>query len=159
MSSSWLAKVPRHLLSRLVAVAVLSGVVTACDDPFSPYWDRGTYVLRSANNRAVPTVVSGGYGPNSPRTEVTAGTLTLRRDHSYQLLVEVREWDSAGRPYTSSVVFAGYYENEDRVLYLNYSLPGDRYSSTMIATWRGGSIEVVVPELDGYFGVLCVFDD
>lgn len=90
---------------------------------------------------------------------MTGGTLTLRKDHSYQLVVDIRDWDSAGRAYSSSVAFAGYYENEDRTLYLSYSLAGDRYSSTMIANWRDGRIEVVVPELDGHFGVLCVFDD
>ena len=150
----------RHFPLRIAALAVLTSVLTACyDDPFSPYWDGGTYHLRYANNRVVPAVISGGYGPNAPFTEVTRGTLTLRRDHSYQLVVEVRDWDANGRAYESAVAFAGRYENDGRTLYLDYFTNGDYYSSVMVANWRGGGIEVVVPELDGRTGVLCAFED
>ena len=46
---------------RAVPLVLAVAMLTACDDdPFSPYWDRGTYYLSYANNRPVPTVVSGG---------------------------------------------------------------------------------------------------
>ncbi|MDA1080557.1 MAG: hypothetical protein O2973_02600 [Gemmatimonadetes bacterium] len=142
-------------------LGVLALASVACgDNPFSPYWDGGTYELRYANNYPVPAVVSGGYGPNAIRTEVTSGTLTLRRDHSYQLLVDVIDWDH-GVAYESTVAFVGRYENEGRILYLNYFSVGEAYSSVMVATWRHGRIEIVVPEVDVDLraGVLCVFDD
>ncbi len=143
-------------LSLVVAVATL----TACyDDPFSPYWDRGTYYLVYANNRPVPTTVSGGIGSNSPRLEVTRGTLTLRRDHSYQLLVDVREWTTGGQFYETTKVYAGRYENEDRSIYLTYFDERDYYSNVMVANWRNGRVEVVVPNVDGRLEVLCVFTE
>ncbi len=106
----------------------------------------------------MPATVSGGVGPGAFRTEVMRGTLTLRRDHSYQLQVDVRDWE-AGRAYESSVVFAGRYENDGRALYLDYFTHGDSYPRTMVANWRGGRIEVVVPGVDGRYGVLCLFQD
>ena len=131
-------------------------MLTACyDDPFSPYWDRGTYYLRYANNRPVPAVV--GTGPGAAFTEITGGSLTVRRDHSYQLVVEVRDFDGI-RSTTSSRVFAGTYENDGRTLYLDYADPRDGYPSTITANWRGGRFELVVPGVDGWYGVLCTFD-
>lgn len=52
-----------------------------------------------ANNHRVPAVVSGG--PGGSYTEVTGGALTLRRDHSYQLIVTIRAVES-GRVYDYS---------------------------------------------------------
>lgn len=144
---------------QIATLVLLASALGACHgDPFSPYWDGGTYALRYANNQVVPAIVSGGYGANAQRTEVTRGMLSLRRDHSYQLLVEVRDWD-AGRAYESTVVFAGRYENDGRVLYLDYYSPGDGFPRTMVANWRDGRIEVVVPGVDGRYGVLCLFED
>lgn len=144
---------------RAVTLMLASSTLAACyDDPFSPYWDRGTYYLSYANNRPVPTTVSGGSSAGSPRLEVSRGTLTLRRDHSYQLLVEVRQWTGGGQFYETTRAFAGTYENEGRTLYLNYYGPRDYYSSVMVANWRNGRLEVVVPNLDGEQDVLCVFD-
>lgn len=149
----------KRALMRLVPLALTVATLTACDDdPFSPYWDRGTYYLSAANNRAVPTTVSGGSGPGSVRLEVTRGTLTLRRDHSYQLLVDVRQWTSGGQFVETTKAYAGTYENDGRTLYLNYFGPRDYYSNVMVANWRSGRIEVVVPNLDGEQDVLCVFD-
>jgi hypothetical protein len=146
-------------LRRTVPLALAAVTLSACyDDPFSPYWDRGTYYLSYANNRPVPTIVSGGTLPGSARVEVTRGSLTLRRDHSYQLLVEVREWTRDGQFYESTKAFAGTYENEDRTIYLNYFNPRDYYSSVMVANWRGGRIEIAVPGVDAGMAVLCVFD-
>ena len=148
-----------RVLMRAVPLAVVAATLSACyDDPFSPYWDRGTYYLSYANNRPVPTIVSGGSLPGSPRLEVTRGTLTLRRDHSYALLVEVREYTANGQFYESTRAFAGTYENDGRTLWLNYYGPRDYYSSVMTANWRDGRIEVVVPNVDGGEDVLCVFD-
>ena len=145
---------------RALSLAIVVAALTACyDDPFSPYWDHGTYYLVYANNRLVPTTVSGGIGPNSPRLEVTRGTLSLRRDHSYQLLVEMREWDAGGHFYESTKAYAGRYENDDRAIYLTYYDAHDYYSSVMAANWRNGRVEVVVPNLDGWQDVLCVFED
>lgn len=156
MTSAW----SRRALMRPLLLAIMVATVTAChDDPFSPYWDRGTYYLLYANNHLVPTTVSGGIGANAPRLEVTRGTLTLRRDHSYQLLVEVREWTAGGQFYESTKVYAGQYESEDRAIYLTYYDPHDYYSSVMVANWRGGRVEVVVPNVDGRQDVLCVFQD
>jgi hypothetical protein len=150
----------RPSLKRILPLALAAAMLTACyDDPFSPYWDRGTYYLVYANNRLVPTTVSGGTGANSAHLEVTRGTLTLRRDHSYQLLVEVREWTAGGQFYESTKAYAGQYENEDRAIYLTYFDPSDYYSSVMVANWRNGRIEVVVPNLDGRQDVLCMFED
>ncbi len=148
----------RRSALRVVSLTVAAVMLTACyDDPFSPYWDRGTYYLQYANNRRVPTIVAGGAG--SPRLEVTGGTLTLRRDHSYQMLVDVRQWTAGGQYYESTKVFAGRYENDGRAVYLTYFDPHDYYSSAMTANWRNGRIEVVVPNLDGWADVLCVFED
>lgn len=149
----------RRALLRLLVLAILVGGTTACiEDPFSPYWDRGTYDLRWANNRPVPATVSGGYSPIAPRTDVMRGSLTLRRDHSYQLLVDVREYDARGQWYESTRVFAGHYEHDGSTIYMSYFMRGDYYSSAMVANWRGGRVEVVVPEVDGRSGVLCVFE-
>jgi hypothetical protein len=143
---------------RTVVLAATVVFLAGCDDPFSPYWDRGTYYLSYANNRPVPTAVSrDGYG--NPRTEVLGGTLTLRRDHSYQMVVDIREWSPAGRPYDSSIVFAGVYENEHRTLYLTWYGARDFYGNVMVANWRNGRVEVVVPDVDDGFGVLCLFDE
>ncbi|MBM4194090.1 MAG: hypothetical protein FJ202_06895 [Gemmatimonadetes bacterium] len=139
----------------LVALAAVS--VTGCDDPFSPFWDRGTYYLRYANNRPVPATVS--YDAGAIRREVLGGSLTLRRDHSYQLVVEVREVLSGGRKSEYSVVYAGTYDNDHRTLYLTLYGSGGGWSDYMIANWRGGRIEVVVPEVDSRAGVLCLFED
>ena len=148
-----------RVLMRVVPLAVVAATLSACyDDPFSPYWDRGTYYLAYANNRPVPTIVSGGSLPGSPRLEVTRGTLTLRRDHSYALLVEVREWTASGQFYESTRAYAGTYENDGRTLWLDYFRPHDYYSSVMVANWRNGRIEIVVPNVDGGQDVLCVFD-
>ena len=146
-------------LMRAVPLALAVATLTACDDdPFSPYWDRGTYYLSTANNRHVPTTVSGGTSQGSAHLEVTSGTLTLRRDHSYQLLVQVREWTTGGQFFETTKAFAGTYENDGRTLWLNYYDPHDYYSSVMVANWRDGRVEVVVPNLDGQQDVLCVFD-
>lgn len=92
---------------RSVAIAALVvGFASACDDPFSPYWDHGTYRLHYANNDRVPAVVSSG--PGTSYTEVRGGSLTLRGDHSYQLVVMIRE-RSGGQLYEFSKVFAGPY--------------------------------------------------
>ena len=145
---------------RAVSLALVVATLSACyDDPFSPYWDRGTYYLVYANNRLVPTTVSGGLGPNTPRLEVTGGTLTLRRDHSYQMLVDVREWTAGGQYYETTKVYAGRYENEDRAIYLTYFDAHDYYSSVMVANWRNGRVEVVVPNVDGRQDVLCTFQN
>src|SRR5512140_3115682 len=147
----------RRAWVRIVPLAFAVATLTACgDDPFSPYWDRGTYYLSLANNRPVPAIVSGG--PGSVRLEVTRGTLTLRRDHSYQLLVDIREWTSTGQFYETTTAYAGTYENDGRTLYLNYFGVHDYYSNLMVANWRDGRIEVVVPNIDGQQDVLCVFD-
>jgi hypothetical protein len=144
-----------HVVLLMFAVATL----TACDDsPFSPFWDNGTYYLAAANNRSVPTIVSGGSGAGSARLEVTRGTLTLRHDHSYTLLVELRQWTSNGQFFETTKAYAGTYENDGRTLYLDYYDAHDYYASTMAANWRGGRIEVVVPRVDGFTDVLCVFD-
>ncbi len=152
-----IARATRALRS-VMPLAIAVATLTACDDdPFSPYWDRGTYYLSYANGRSVPAIVSGSYGPNSPRVEVTGGTLTLRRDHSYSLLVQVREWSGA-QFYESTKVFAGTYDSDERTIWLNYFQPHDYYSSVMIANWRNGRIDVVVPDLDGGVDVLCMFE-
>jgi hypothetical protein len=144
---------------RALTLAVVVATLAACaDDPFSPYWDRGTYYLDYANGHPVPATVSGGSGPGSARLEVTRGTLTLRDDHSYQLLVEIRQWANGGQFYETTKAYAGRYENDGRALYLNYYDPHDYYSSVMVANWRSGRVEVVVPNLDGQQDVLCVFD-
>ncbi|MBI2408659.1 MAG: hypothetical protein HYV19_10200 [Gemmatimonadetes bacterium] len=149
----------RSALTRAVPIVALVTGLSACyDDPFSPYWDRGTYYLSYANNRPVPTIVSGGSAPGSARIEVTRGSLTLRRDYSYKLLVDVREWTGTGQFYEYTKVFAGTYENDDRAIWLTYYEPGDYYSSSMVANWRNGRIEVAVPGVDGGYPVLCVFD-
>ncbi len=83
-----------EMTRRLFVLALVVLTVAGCDGPFSPYWDGGTYDLRHANNRHIPAVVS--EGPPGSVTEVVGGSLTLRRDHSYRLLVDVREV-SAGR--------------------------------------------------------------
>ena len=140
-------------MTLLLGVAAISGCY---DQPFSPYWDRGTYYLRYANNRPVPAVVSQGSG--LVYTEILGGSLTLRRNHSYQLLVDVREWEG-GRAYESTRVFAGSYDNDDYTLWLSYVPAGDYYAAVMVANWRGGRLELVVPEVDGRFGVLCLFED
>ena len=141
---------------RLLAVALLGASVTACDDPFSPYWDHGRYDLRSANNRPVPAIVS--EGPGGSFTEVIDGSLTLRRDHSYQLLLDVREV-TGGRVYEFTKAFAGEYESEDRTIYLTYFDAVSSHRRLIVANWRGGRIELVVPRVDGYEGVLCLFSD
>ncbi len=149
----------RRAMQRVVPLTAVVASLNGCyDDPFSPYWDRGTYYLAYANNRPVPTVVSGGSAPGSPRVEVVRGSLTLRRDHSYALLVEVREWSGTGQFYEWTRAYAGTYENDDRTLWLNYFGPRDYYSSVMVANWRNGRIEIVVPDVDGGDDVLCVFD-
>ena len=149
----------RRGLLRAVPIVAAVATLTACDDdPFSPYWDRGTYYLSYANNRPVPTTVSGGTLPGSARLEVSGGTLTLRRDHSYQLLVDVRQWTTGGQFYETTKAFAGTYENDGRTLWLNYFTPHDYYASVMTANWRNGRLEVVVPNLEGGVEVLCVFD-
>ncbi|MHB1312759.1 MAG: hypothetical protein ACYC3L_12155 [Gemmatimonadaceae bacterium] len=148
----------RRTALRVVSLAVAAAALTACyDDGFSPYWDRGTYYLTYANNRPVPATVSGG--PGGARVEVTGGTLTLRRDHSYQMLVHVREWMQGGQFYESTKAFAGTYENDGREIYLTWYDPHDYYSSVMSANWRNGRVEVVVPDVDGFTDVLCGFED
>jgi len=143
---------------RAMLLTVAAATLTACHDEFfSPYWDHGTFYLNYANNRQVPATVSGGTG--SARVEVTGGTLSLRRDHSYQMLVHVREWSQGGQFYESTTVFAGTYENDGREIYLTYYDAHDYYSSVMAANWRNGRVEVVVPNVDGYTDVLCVFED
>jgi hypothetical protein len=147
----------RRLALHRIAPVVLCGLaVTGCDEPFSPYWDRGTYFLRYANNRPVPAVVSSG--PASSYTEVLTGSLTLRRNHSYQLLVDVREV-VGGRVFETTRVFAGSYDHDGYTLWLSYVPPGDYYSAVMVANWRSGRLEVVVPGVDGPYGVLCMFED
>lgn len=153
---SWMNRFAPTL--RRAGLTLILVTATGCDDPFSPYWDRGTYYLSYANNRPVPTAVSRDAFGNA-RTEVLGGTLTLRRDHSYQMVVDVREWSSSGRPYDSSIVFAGVYEHEHRTLYLTWYGARDFYGNVMVANWRNGRVEVVVPDVDGGFGVLCLFDD
>lgn len=148
----------RHWLRALTLTAAVATLTACDDDPFSPYWDRGTYYLSYANNHPVPTIVSGGSGPGSARLEVTRGTLTLRNDHSYQLLVEMRQWTGGGQFSETTKAYAGRYENDGRALYLYYYGPRDYYSSVMVANWRDGRVEVVVPNLDGQQDVLCVFD-
>ena len=69
--------------------------------------------------------------------------------------MHIRE-ESAGKVYEFSRVFAGPYESEYRTLYLTY-VDGDAYSRIMVANWRDGRIELVVPEVDGRYGVLCSF--
>lgn len=137
----------------IVTATLIAGSVAGCEDPFSPYWDRGTYDLRYANNDRVPTVISAG--PGTSYTEVRGGALTLRRDHSYQLIVQIRE-QIGGQVFEFSRVFAGPYESEYRTLYLTY-VDSDSYSRIMVANWRDGYIELVVPEVDGRYGVLCRF--
>ena len=150
----------RHFRMSALSLAFVVPTLTACyDDPFSPYWDRGTYYLTHANNRLVPTTVSGGSSGSASRLEVTGGTLTLRRDHSYQLQVDVREWTAGGQWYETSTVYAGRYENDGRAIYLSYFDAHDYYSNEMVANWRNGRVEVVVPRLDGRQDVLCVFED
>jgi hypothetical protein len=141
---------------RLFVVGFLALFAAACDEPFSPYWDRGTYDLTYANNRRVPALVS--QGPGGSYTEVTGGALTLRRDHSYQLIVDVRVVEN-GRVYDYSKVFAGEYENEDRTIYLTWFDAGSSYPRLIVANWRGGRIELVVPRVDGNDGVLCEFSE
>jgi hypothetical protein len=148
----------RRAALRLIGLAAAAAMLTACyDEPFSPYWDRGTYYLTHANNRPVPTTVN--WGSFGSRVEVTDGSLTVRRDHSYQLLVNVRQWMSGGQYYETTKAFAGTYENDDRALYLTYFDPHDYYSSVMTANWRNGRLEVVVPNVDGETDVLCTFSD
>jgi hypothetical protein len=140
---------------RLLLGGLLAASATACEDPFSPYWDRGTYHLRYANNRHVPAVVS--QGPGTSYLEVRGGSLTLRRDHSYQLQVNIRE-RTGGVEYEYSTVFAGPYESEYRTLYLSYE---DRRGNwrNIVANWRDGRVELVVPDIDNGYGVLCWFED
>jgi hypothetical protein len=141
-------------LSRGFIVAALALVsLSACDDPFSPYWDRGTYRLRYANNHYVPTTVS--EGPGTSYLEVQGGSLTVRRDHSYQLVVDIRE-KSGSDVFEYSKVFAGSYENEYRTLWLSY-VDTRGYGRVIEANWRDGKIEAVVPGLDSGYGVLCTF--
>jgi hypothetical protein len=144
-----------HSSRKLLLGGLLAASVTACDDPFSPYWDRGTYYLKSANNRYVPAVVS--QGPGTSYLEVRSGSLTLRRDHSYQLVVELRE-QRAGTIYEYSAVFAGPYESEHRTLYLSYEDDRGNWRN-VVANWRDGKVELVVPEIDNGYGVLCTFSD
>ncbi len=163
LSRRTLVRVALRAVLRVVLRAVPLGLVVATlaacyDDPFSPYWDRGTYYLSYANDRPVPTIVSGGTLPGSARLEVTRGTLTLRRDHSYQLLVDVRQWTTGGQFYEATKAYAGTYENDGSTLYLNYFGPRDYYSSVMVANWRNGRVEIVVPDVDAGQDVLCVFD-
>ena len=101
-------------------------------------------------------MVSGG--PGGSYTEVTGGSLTLRRDHSYHLIVDIRVVES-GRAYDYSKVFAGEYENEDRTIYLTWFDAGSSYPWLIVANWRRGRIELVVPRGDGNDGVLCEFSE
>jgi|GEM_PF-3670131 len=145
-----------HTTRRVFLLGFLALFTAACDEPFSPYWDRGTYDLTYANNYRVPAVVSSG--PGGSYTEVTGGSLTLRRDHSYQLVVDIRAVED-GRVYQYSKVYAGEYESEDRRIYLTWYDAGSSYPRVIVANWRGGRIELVVPRVDGNDGVLCEFSE
>lgn len=140
----------------LAALALVVVAATGCQEPFSPYWDRGSYDLRYANNRRVPTVVIDG--PGASFTEITDGSLILRRDHSYQLVVDVHE-RAGDAYYTYSAVFAGDYDNDGRTLYLSYFDADAGYYGVILATWRDGRVEMVVPRVNGYDDVLCEFHD
>jgi hypothetical protein len=145
-------------LSRSVRGIALGALIlgtAACEEPFSPYWDRGTYELKYANNDRVPAVVSSG--PGTSYREVRGGSLTLRRDHSYQLVVLVRE-KTGGEVLEYSTVFAGPYETEYRTLYLAY-VDSRGYTRNIVANWRDGRIELVGPEVDAGYGVLCTFGE
>jgi hypothetical protein len=150
MSLSLMARAGRGLAIGTVLLAT-----AACEEPFSPYWDRGTYDLRYANNERVPAVVS--EGPGTSYREVRGGSLTLRRDHSYQLVVLVRE-KSGPDILEYSTVFAGPYESDYRTLYLSYVDSKGR-SRNIVANWRDGRIELVVPDVDAGYGVLCTFEE
>ena len=139
----------------LVVGALALASVTACDEPFSPYWDRGTYRLRFANNHFVPAVVS--EGPGTSYLEVRGGSLTVRRDRSYQLVVDIREKAGAD-VFEYSKVFAGSYESEYRTLWLSY-VDSRGYSRVIEASWRDGRIEAVIPGIDSGYGVLCSFEE
>lgn len=101
-------------------------------------------------------MVSGG--PGGSYTKVTGGALTLRRNHSYQLIVDIRLVES-GRVYEYSKVFADEYEDEDRTIYRTWYDARSSYSRLIVANWRGGRIELVVPRVNANDGVLCEFSD
>ena len=145
-------------LLRWPAMALLSIAVTACDNgPFSPYWDRGTYDLLYANNRAVPsTVFASSSAGRVSRVDVLGGTITLRRDDSYQLVVRVLE-TSGGRDTDVTYAYAGHFDYEGRMLYLSYFDTVSGYYDEIAATWRDGSIELVLPDVADGRGVLMRF--
>lgn len=142
----------------LALLVPLTMAATACDGgPFSPYWDRGTYDLLYANNRAVPsTVYASSVGGRASRVDVNSGALTLRGDDSYQLVVRVRE--TVGNQDTDVThAYAGHYYHEGRMLYLNYYESGSDYYAEIAATWRDDSIELVLPDVAAGRGVLMRF--
>jgi hypothetical protein len=145
-------------LLRWPAIAVLTIAVTACSDgPFSPYWDRGTYDLAYANNRTVPsTVYSSAATGRVSRVDVIGGSLTLRRDDSYQLVVRVRE-TSGIQDADVTHAYAGHFDHEGRMLYLSYFDAGSWTYGEIAATWRDDSIELVLPDVAAGRGVLMRF--
>lgn len=145
-------------LLRWPAMALLALAATACaDGPFSPYRDRGTYDLVYANNRTVPsTVYASSAAGRVSRVDVVAGTLTLRRDDSYQLLVQVRE-SNDGQDVDVTYAYAGHFDHDGRMLYLGYFDPASSSYDEIAATWRDGSVELVLPDVAAGRGVLMRF--
>ena len=132
---------------------------SACENgPFDPYWDRGTYDLVFANDRTVPSTVyeSTGAGRVS-RVDVIDGTLTLRRDNSYQLLVTAREFSGGGYADVTHA-YAGRYDYDGRTLLLSYFDPAFTTYAEIDASWRDGSVELVMPDVAAGRGVLMRFE-
>jgi hypothetical protein len=144
------------LRSTLAALVLVS--VTACEHaPFSPLFDRGTYALVSANGGYVPsTVYHATTAGRFDHIDVTGGSLTLRTDGSYRMLVVTHE-DVGGVVADVTHAFAGSYDSEGSILYLTYDLPGAYGGGQMQATWLGGDVEVVVPDVAMGNGVLLRF--
>ena len=152
----------RRLLTpvrRAALVALVALGASGCDDPFSPWWDRGNYPLTAVNGRALPVSVFSSLAPGSSatRVEVVSGTLELRRDRSWRMLLQVRETGPLGQMELTRA-YGGRYESEGRALWLYYSDPGTFYESVLNASWRGSWVEVVVPGVVPGGGVLCWFD-
>ena len=140
------------------AVALLVLATAACEHgPFNPYWDGGTYDLLYANDRPVPTVVFANSGDaRVSRVEVTGGTLSLRRDDSYQLLVTAHESGSGGEA-DVTYAYAGRYDYDGRTLFLNYFDPDLAAYAEIDASWREESVELVLPGVAAGRGVLMRF--
>ena len=138
----------RRATLRWSLLTIVFAATTGCHDgPFSPYWDRGTYELVAANDRYVPAMVySAMSGGRQDRVDVLGGSLTLRGDGSYELLVHVAE-SVDGWTEDVTHAYAGAYDAQGSMLFLRYDVPGSYYSDEMQAMWRNGSVEVVVPDI------------